>query len=414
MAPLHPPLPMDMPHFPPRSSRPQAPASQAKAPYAARTSQGRLHKEDACPLRSPWQRDRDRIVHARAFRRLAHKTQVFLFDEGDHYRNRLTHSLEVAQIARAIARQLQVDEDLTEAISLAHDLGHTPFGHAGERGLDRAMRELGGFDHNAQSLRVVTRLESRYASFDGLNLSFETLEGLAKHNGPLAHPPSGYMAAYNALHDLDLGRQPSLEAQIAALSDDIAYNNHDLDDGLNAGLFSLSDLAAVPLVWRLIQDIGRDHDGLEDSRLVHEINRRLITALVADVITETRRRLRAENIQSPGGIRAASRPMAAFSPGMEAKLKELRRFLFEKVYRHPQVTRVMDAAEALVERLACTYLESPAALPEKWRPLKSAAAPAERAFALIDFVSGMTDRYAVAEYKRLFGQDPGLRPPISP
>lgn len=372
------------------------------APFAVHTSRGRLHREAPCSFRSPWQRDRDRIVHAKAFRRLTHKTQVFLFDEGDHFRNRLTHSLEVAQIARSIARLLKVDENLAEAISLAHDLGHTPFGHAGERGLARAMRQHGGFDHNAQSLRVVTRLETHYAGFDGLNLSFETLEGLVKHNGPVPGIPSGYIAAYDARHGLDLQHQASLEAQIAALSDDIAYNNHDLDDGLRAGLFSLSELSSVPLVWRLVQDITREHESLDDNRLIYELNRRLITQLIMDVVRETEARLIAGNVTTLDEIRASARPMADFSGEMAGKLKDLQRFLFAKVYRHPQVMGVMDAAEALVERLANTYLETPGTLPEKWR---SAASPA----GIIDFVSGMTDRYAVEEYKRLFSEEPELR-----
>ncbi len=382
---------------------------RALAPFAVQTSRGRLHREPACALRSPWQRDRDRIVHAKAFRRLTHKTQVFLFDEGDHYRNRLTHSLEVAQIARSIARALQVDEDLAEAISLAHDLGHTPFGHAGERGLQRAMRAHGGFDHNAQSLRVVTHLERRYPAFDGLNLSFETLEGLAKHNGPIAGTAAGYVAVYDARHRLDLHTQASLEAQIAALSDDIAYNNHDLDDGLRAGLFALSDLSAVPLVWRLLQDIDRAHPGLDDNRLIHELNRRLITLLITDVLQETRRRLAAQQITCPDDVRTAPSPIAAFSSRMDGELAELQRFLFRKVYRHRNVMVVMDAAEALVERLALTYLESPQRLPQKWRALSPTQDPADKATHVIDFVSGMTDRYALEEYRRLFGEAPTLR-----
>ena len=386
-------------------------AGKRLAPYSAGGSRGRRVDEPGCPLRSPYQRDRDRIVHSKAFRRLTHKTQVFLYDEGDHFRNRLTHSLEVAQIARALARLLAIDEDLTEAIALAHDLGHTPFGHAGERGLNRAMAAYGGFDHNAQSLRVVTVLERNYAGFDGLNLSFETLEGLAKHNGPVssARPAAAFVAFYDAAHSLDLCRQASLEAQIAALSDDIAYNNHDLDDGLRAGLFTLTDLASVPLVWRIVQDITLEHRDLDDRRVVYELNRRLITLLIRDVVHETRRRLTDHAIANLDDIRNAQMPIAGFSPDMTGKLADLQRFLFERVYRHRKVMQVMEAAENLVERLARCYLETPQALPEKWRARVTAAAACDRPAIIVDFVAGMTDRYAIDEHQRLFARVPQLR-----
>ncbi len=374
-------------------------------------SRGRRYHEEPCPLRSPYQRDRDRIVHSKAFRRLTHKTQVFLYDEGDHFRNRLTHSLEVAQIGRALARLLNVDEDLTEAIALAHDLGHTPFGHAGERGLNRAMAAYGGFDHNAQSLRVVTLLERNYSRFDGLNLSFETLEGLAKHNGPVSpnHPPAPFIADYNSWHDLDLTRQAGVEAQIAALSDDIAYNNHDLDDGLRAGLFSLTDLASVPLVWRIIQEITLEHPGLSERRVVYELNRRLITSMIKDVVSETQHRLAKYEIASAEDVRNAKTPIVGFSPGMAGKLTDLQRFLFERVYRHRKVMEVMEVAEQMVERLTLCYLESPHLLPEKWRQRFTNADHSLRPAIIIDFVAGMTDRYAIDEHRRLFSCAPQLR-----
>ena len=282
------------------------------APYAAnpRSSRGRLHPEQASPTRSPYGRDRDRILHATAFRRLNYKTQVFVYHEGDHYRSRLTHSLEVAQIARAIARTLHLDEDLTEALALAHDLGHPPFGHAGERALDAAMTGRGGFDHNAQSLRVVTELEKKYASFDGLNLTFETLEGLVKHNGPLlgrddAKPIPEPILAYCAKQDLELQTYPSVEAQVAGLADDIAYNNHDVDDGYRAGLFTFAELAEVPIAGRLLAEVRAAHPGIDCTRLLYESNRRLITAMIDDVTAETGRRLAALDPKSADDVRRA-------------------------------------------------------------------------------------------------------------
>src|SRR3954470_10888367 len=284
----------------------------ARAPYASnpKNSRGRLHPEPESDMRSPFQRDRDRIIHSTAFRRLKHKTQVFVYHEGDHYRTRLTHSLEVAQIARTASRALGLDEDLAEALALAHDLGHTPFGHAGEEALNEEMRPYGGFSHNDQTLRILTRLERRYAEFDGLNLTWETLEGTAKHNGPLCGklaaieqpPPS--IAEYDRLHALDLHTFPGPEAQVAALADDIAYNNHDLDDGLRAGLFTLVDLADVPLVGPVFDEVGRRYPGLDDGRLIHEAIRRVIDRMVRDLIGETERRLKASGTDSTDAVRS--------------------------------------------------------------------------------------------------------------
>ncbi|HYB55460.1 MAG TPA: deoxyguanosinetriphosphate triphosphohydrolase, partial [Alphaproteobacteria bacterium] len=317
------------------------------APYACdpAKSRGRLVKEPESSTRTPYQRDRDRIIHSAAFRRLKYKTQVFVFHEGDYYRTRLSHSLEVSQIARSIARALELNEDLAEALALAHDLGHPPFGHAGEQALEEAMKSFGGFDHNAQTLRILTRLEQRYAEFDGLNLTWETLEGVVKHNGPLAGDnangpiPEG-ISEYNAQHDLELASWPSAEAQVAALSDDIAYNNHDIDDGLRAGLFNIEDLSAIPLVGPTFKAVERHYAALERSRLIHESIRRLIDHMVNDLLAETRRRLDEAKPQSAADVRAWGGAVVAFSAEMRENDRALRGFLFERMYRHFRVNRM--------------------------------------------------------------------------
>ncbi len=393
------------------------------APYAASSmaSRGRLHDEEPDRSRTPFQRDRDRIIHATAFRRLTYKTQVFLYHEGDHYRTRLTHSLEVAQIARSMARTLRLDEDLAEAIALAHDLGHTPFGHAGEDALDRVMAAYGGFDHNAQSLRLVTRLERKYADFDGLNLTWETLEGLVKHNGPLTAPDGIPIGAfkkkgipeairnYTDAHDLALDAYPSLEAQVAALADDIAYNNHDIDDGFRAEFYQLSELADVRLAGTVIAEVQSRYPGLEETRLIYEVNRRLITKMIEDAVGETRRRLDRFGPASADQIRAAAEPVASFSGAMNRELGELRTFLHSRVYGHARVKRVMAGAQQIVSDLFERYLNEPAALPPKWL---SASPPDDRqgrARNVSDFIAGMTDRYAIGEHGRLFDRTPELR-----
>jgi dGTPase len=386
------------------------------APYAADPlkSRGRLYDEPSSPSRSPFARDRDRILHAAAFRRLNYKTQVFVYHEGDHYRSRLTHSLEVAQIARSLARTLRLDEDLTEALALAHDLGHPPFGHAGERALDAAMAGKGGFDHNAQSLRVVTELEKKYASFDGLNLTFETLEGMVKHNGPLlghgaSKPVPEPILAYCSKQDLDLATFASVEAQAAALADDIAYNSHDVDDGYRASFFTVADLAEVPIAAHALEEVRRVHPGIDGTRLLYETNRRLITAMIDDVTAETRRRL---EVLSPRGIddvRHAQNAVVAFSPRMQRELDLLRAFLTTRVYRAPRIDRIMSDAARVVAELFARYSEDPAALPPEWR--EQAPAPGTRRYArhIADFIAGMTDRYALAEHRRLFDATPDLR-----
>jgi dGTPase len=390
---------------------------RAVAPYAtqARDSAGRLHPEPGCPMRTAYERDRDRIIHATAFRRLTYKTQVFLFHEGDHYRTRLTHSLEVAQIARAIARMLALDEDLAEALALAHDLGHPPFGHAGERALAEVMAPYGGFDHNAQSFKVVTRLERKYAGFDGLNLTFETLEGLAKHNGPVrGDRAAGQQILRAAIADagltgrLHLDRFAPAEAQAAAIADDIAYNAHDIDDGLRAGFIAPDDLRDVPLAGRYVPEAARP--GVDEQRVIYEVNRRIITALIDDVVQESRARLAALAPQTPAGVRAAGRPVVTASRERRAEIAGLQRFLFANVYRHPRVMRVVAGAEAVVRALFTRYMAETAQLPPSWRAAAEASAgEKERAGVVADFVAGMTDRFAVKEHRRLFDATPELR-----
>jgi dGTPase len=372
----------------------------SKAPYAVHGAgtRGRKFNEAPSDDRSPYQRDRDRVVHCSAFRKLQYKTQVFVTREGDFYRTRLTHSLEVAQIARSIARYLGLDEDLTEALALAHDLGHPPFGHAGESGLNEALAEFGGFDHNAQSLRVVTFLENRYAAFDGLNLSWETLEGLAKHNGPLTEPPA-YIAEFDAQYPLDLRRQTSAEAQVAAFADDIAYNTHDLDDGLRAGLFDFDDILHLPLVG----DALREAQALtaEKKRVRHELSRRVINAVVHDVIATSEARLAALAPENCEAIRNAAAPVIGFSPEMAEANRRIKAFLFERMYRHWRVNRMTHKARMVTKALGTLLLQQPNLLPDDWRVRAGKPESAQAATAVRDYVAGMTDRYALDEYSRL-------------
>ncbi len=357
--------------------------------------------------RTAFQRDRDRVVHSTAFRRLEYKTQVFVFHEGDHYRTRLTHSLEVAQIARSIARALRLNEDLAEALALAHDLGHPPFGHAGEEALAQAMAAFGGFDHNAQTLRIVTKLEQRYAEFDGLNLTWETLEGIAKHNGPLtggdgANSLPEAIADYGTKHDLELDSWPSAEAQVAALADDIAYNNHDIDDGLRAGLFEVQDLLALPLVGPTFAELERRYPGLERQRLVNEAIRRLIDHMVNDLLAESRRRLAAAKPSDVEALRRLGRPVVAFSAEMRENDRAVRAFLKEHMYRHFRVNRMTSKARRLVAELSRLLLEEPECLPTEWRRLAGPAGSPVTARLVTDYVAGMTDRFALDEHSRLF------------
>ena len=384
--------------------------NQALAPFATLPWQtrGRLHAEPSSPSRSPFQRDRDRIIHSTAFRRLKHKTQVFVYHEGDHYRTRLTHSLEVAQIARTICRVLRLDEDLGEAVALAHDLGHTPFGHAGEEALHAAMKDHGGFDHNAQTLRILTKLEERYAEFNGLNLAWETLEGVVKHNGPLlkqGRPLSQLPAAiveYCQDHDLELHGHAGPEAQVAALSDDIAYNNHDIDDGLRAGLFEIADLMELPLVGEMFSIVTQKYPGIGQARLIHEAVRRVINAMVEDVLVETRRRLAQAAPKSVADIRALGRPVVAFSEHMAATDRTVKAFLYKRMYEHWRLNRSHSKARRVVADLFGLLFAEPNCLPSPWRERAELAEIPARARLVADYIAGMTDRFALDEHKRLF------------
>jgi dGTPase len=398
-------------------------AQATRAPYASdpALSRGRLHPEPLSRSRSAFRRDCDRIIHSTAFRRLKHKTQVFVFDEGDHYRTRLTHTLEVAQVARALARALGLDEDLAEALALAHDLGHPPFGHAGEGALDECLAAFGGFDHNAQTLRVVTTLERRYPAFDGLNLTWETLEGLAKHNGPLTdrqgHPVGRYrergvpetILEYSRLQDLQLWSFPGAEAQVAAIADDIAYDAHDIDDGLRAELFSLEDIATVALPGKIIGEIRSVYPHLDAARLVHEFIRRLIGLLIEDVTAQTRRRLDTLAPRSIEEVRNASSPVAAFSPAIGEADRAIKAFLKTRMYRHGRVMHVMNQAAGVVRDLFVRYSEHRGDLPAEWQEGLSGAEEGTWARRIADFIAGMTDRYALAEHARLFDSTPELR-----
>ncbi len=396
--------------------------AQPRAVYAVQPleSKGRLVPEADSPTRTPFQRDRDRVIHSSAFRRLKHKTQVFLYHEGDLHRTRLTHTIEVSQIARSIARALSVDEDLAEALALSHDLGHTPFGHAGERALDDLMQPYGGFDHNAQSLRVVTELERHYADYDGLNLSWETLEGLVKHNGPLTdregngigHYADGLpfgIRVYAEQQDLMLWSHASIEAQAAAVADDIAYNTHDIDDGLRAGLISLDDLNDVPLAGEALREVRTRYPGLEEPRVVHEIVRRLITRLVEDVIKTSMANL--ERI-APGdveAVRRAGETIVCFSEDMAKAEAGIKRFLFERVYRDPHVMQVMGNAEQVLRDLFTYHMTGPETLPQEWRYGLDDCDQEVFARRVADYVAGMTDRFAILEHLRLFDVTPDLR-----
>ncbi len=389
-----------------------------RAPYACdpQKSRGRFKAEPESPTRTPFQRDRDRIIHSTAFRRLKHKTQVFVAHESDHYRTRLTHTIEVAQIARALARALRCDEDLAEAIALVHDFGHTPFGHTGEDALNARMALWGGFDHNAQSLRVVTRLERRYAEFDGLNLTWETLEGLVKHNGPLTDsagnglkgPVPQAIRDFSELFDLELDRYASLEAQCAAIADDIAYNTHDIDDGLRAGLLTLDMLETVALPAGILKTVRGRYPHLDAVRTGHELMRRQITIMVEDVISATGARLARLEPRSPDDIRTAGETMVTFSETLAAEEKELKSFLYKNMYRADEVLRVRAEAERVVNELFDAYFADPRLMPEGWREGLDRASDRVKARDVADFLAGMTDTYALKEHRRLFDHTPDL------
>jgi dGTPase len=394
-----------------------------RAPYACDPdhSRGRLFPEPPSKTRSPFRRDCDRVIHSTAFRRLKHKTQVFVFHEGDHYRTRLTHSLEVAQIARALARQLGLDEDLTETLALAHDLGHPPFGHAGERALDACLHAHGGFNHNAQTLRVLTALEHRYPEFDGLNLTWESLEGIVKHNGPLTErsgaPAGPYrdrgvpvgIADYVRSYDLELWSFASMEAQVAAIADDIAYDAHDIDDGLRAGLFAVDDLKMMPLAAEIIAGIDRHYAVLDDARRGAEFVRELISYLISAVFAEAASRLQAARPQSADDVRNQAQAMIGFPPHVAREEADIKAFLKQHMYRHARVMRVMGEAEQILFNLFARYQSNPHDLPAEWLEGTQAETSAERARRIGNFIAGMTDRFALTEHQRLFDSTPDLR-----
>jgi dGTPase len=384
---------------------------ERRATYATNweTSRGRFFPEQESATRTCYQRDRDRIIHSAAFRRLKHKTQVFIREEGDYYRTRLTHSLEVAQIARSLARVLALDEDLAETLALAHDLGHTPFGHAGEEALSQASASVGGFDHNAHALRLVTKLEHRYAAFDGLNLTWETLEGLVKHNGPLKPPLSAPIASFDARWSLEPSSWPGLEAQLASLADDIAYLNHDIDDGLRAHLFVPDDLKDVPLAGPSAAALIKAHNpALELGRFIGELVRTLIGALVEDLVEETRRKLDAVRPATVGAVRACGLPLAAFSIATQEKLVGLRAFLFARMYRHPRVLGSVEKAKAVVGALFEALSADPMLLPGDWTEACGAPRDAATQGVVRDYIAGMTDRFALSEYRRIFHEEVAL------
>lgn len=387
------------------------PAQSARAPYATdpSRSRGRLHEEPESRTRTPFERDRDRIVHTSAFRRLKGKTQVFVAHEGDYYRTRLTHSLEVAQLARAIARRLGLDDDLAEALALAHDMGHPPFGHTGEDVLDACMEGFGGFDHNAQTLRVLTKLERRFPAFDGVNLAWETLEGVVKHNGPLIRHGRALsdlpvaIQEYSAAHDLELDTWPGPEAQVAAHADDVAYNNHDIDDGLRAGLFTLDELRdAVPMVARVAGQIEADYPGIESDRLIAELVRRLIGEWADDLVNETEARIAQHKPQSVEDVRALGEPLVRFSDKLRDDEAVLRRFLMQRMYRHWKVNRSRSHARRVIQGLFGAFIAEPELLPPKWQIGGDGPNGMKTARRVCDYIAGMTDDYAIEEHARLF------------
>ncbi len=364
-------------------------------------SRGRFLKEEEGRNRTPYQRDRDRIIHSSAFRRLEYKTQVFVNHEGDHFRTRLTHSLEVAQLARSISRELGLNEDLAEALALAHDLGHPPFGHAGEEALENAMEKFGGFDHNAQGLRILTKLERKYANFDGLNLTWETLEGIAKHNGPVKSPPRA-LKEVNQKINLELSTYPGLEAQIASLCDDIAYNNHDIEDGFRARLFTLEDVENIPFVGDIFKNVLKNYPDIEEDRLIHETKRRMINIMVEDLVKTTIKNLKKHNIKTVKNIRNAQNMIAAFSGDMQKNIESMRKFLSKHMYRHYKVNRMTSKASRLIKELFEFLLREPECLPADWNKLSSKPNTTKTAEVVTDYISGMTDRFALEEHKRIF------------
>ena len=380
-------------------------------PYSTNynVSKGRLYKETESSFRTPYMRDRDRLIHSAAFRRLEHKTQVFVHHEGDNFRSRLTHTIEVAQIARTISRHLGLDQDLAETIALAHDLGHTPFGHAGEKALNSSMRRYGGFDHNAQTLRIITQLERKYAQFDGLNLTWESLEGIVKHNGPLKkNVPTAIKEYQNFLrkidiqHDLILKSFPGPEAQVAAVADDIAYCNHDIDDGIRAGLFTIDEISQISHINEIINFIKNNWPKIENRRLIHETIRKLISNMIDDVIKESELILKKVDFQSADEIRSSNFLVIKFSKETHSNNEILRNFLYKKMYKHTIVNRMTTKAKSIVKDLFKAFNSDFSILPLEWRNRVDSVNKIHRQRIISDYIAGMTDRYAIMEHKRIF------------
>jgi dGTPase len=375
------------------------------APYAciSKNTRGRKEQEEKLVDRTEYQRDRDRIIHAAAFRRLESKTQVFVYNEGDHFRTRLTHTLEVSQLARSVARLLKVDDDLAEAVALGHDLGHAPFGHAGEDALQECMKDSGGFDHNAQTIRILTKLERTHARFDGVNLTWECLEGLAKHNGPVENPARA-LKEFNAEFDLELHTFASLEAQVAAICDDIAYNAHDVEDGIRAGLFRLDELFEIPLIGELLVKVRKQYPDINESRMVHEAKSYLIKSMITDLMAQTKANIADHKIKHVDDVRAAKKQMVEFSEGFTKDLNVLRKFLRENMYKHYKVSLMTSKAQRVVKALYHYYIEHPKSLPTWWQEIEKLDKKNELSKPIIicDFIAGMTDRYAFEQYKKIF------------
>ena len=377
---------------------------QYLAEYASLSSnsKGRLFDEKPAKGRTLYQRDRDRVLHSGAFRKLQYKTQVFVYHEGDYYRTRLTHTIEVAQIARSLSRNLNFNEDLAEAIALSHDLGHTPFGHAGEEILNNLMKPYGGFNHNEQALRILTKIERRYPLFDGLNLTFETIDGIIKHNGPITGKPTPLLLNLKDLMKLNFRAFGTGEAQLAAIADDIAYNAHDVDDGLRAQIFKIADLDKLSLVSPLISEIQSDFGSIEESRIISELVRKIVNTLVADILTETMSRLQKIRPIDSADIMNAEQPIVSFSEGLTPKIQQLRNFLFTKMYRHYKVNRMASKAKRVISELFYLFMDEPTVLPDEWRYLGKENLKNNQARLISDYIAGMTDRYALLEYDRLF------------
>ena len=374
------------------------------AEYASLSSKskGRLFHEKPAEGRTLYQRDRDRVLHSGAFRKLQYKTQVFVYHEGDYYRTRLTHTIEVAQIARSLSRNLNFNEDLSEAVALSHDLGHTPFGHAGEEILDKLMKPYGGFNHNEQALRILTKIERRYPGFDGLNLTFETIDGIIKHNGPIRGKPAPLLLNLQESMKLNFKTFGTGEAQLAAIADDIAYNAHDIDDGLRAQIFKITDLEKLSLVSPLISKIKSDFGSIDESRLISELVRKIVDKLVADILAETANRLQKIQPADSEDIMNANQPIVSFSKELMPKIQQLREFLFAKMYRHYKVNRMASKAKRVIGELFNLFIEEPSVLPDEWQYLDKKDLKNNQARLISDYIAGMTDRYALLEYDRLF------------